>query len=136
MLKYANIINEKTKQCDVGLGSDISFFKSIGMTEMEVEQGYNGVWYVEGYAPQKPLDQLKQEKIQELKANCSNYIYSKYPIYKQLNAASGLATGKEITEMTTFIQQARLICEDKEQQINSVKTQKDLEKISTNFNQE
>lgn len=65
MLKYANIINEKTKQCDVGLGSDISFFKSIGMTEMEVEQGYNGVWYVEGYAPQKPQELINQEKIVE-----------------------------------------------------------------------
>ena len=38
--------------------------------------------------------------------------------------------------MITFIQKARLICEEKEQQINSVKTQKELEKVSTNFNQE
>ena len=40
---------------------------------------------------EKPLEELKQEKIQELKNNCQKYIYSKYPIYKQLNAASGLA---------------------------------------------
>ena len=25
------------------------------MTEMEVEQAYNGSWYVKGYAPEKPL---------------------------------------------------------------------------------
>ena len=85
---------------------------------------------------EKPLEELKQEKIQELKNNCQKYIYSKYPIYKQLNAASGLATEEEISQMITFIQKARLICEEKEQQINSVKTQKELEKISTNFNQE
>lgn len=84
----------------------------------------------------KPLEELKQEKIQELKANCSNYIYSKYPIHKQLNVANGLATGEEISEMSSFIQQTRIICKNIEQQINSVKTQKDLEKISTNFNQE
>lgn len=84
----------------------------------------------------KTLEELKQEKIKELKANCSNYIYSQYPIHKQLNIANGLATEEEISQMITFIQQARLICEDIEQQINSVKTQKDLEKISTNFNQE
>ena len=84
----------------------------------------------------KPLEELKQEKIQELKNNCQNYIYSKYPIYKQLNVANGLATEEEISQMTSFIQQARLTCEEKEQQINSVKTQKELEKISTNFNQE
>ena len=84
----------------------------------------------------KPLEELKQEKIRELKDNCSNYIYSQYPIHKQLNIANGLATEEEISQMITFIQKARLICEEKEQQINSVKTQKELENISTNFNQE
>ena len=85
---------------------------------------------------EKSLEELKKEKIQELKNNCQKYIYSKYPIYKQINAANGLATEEEILQMITFIQKARLICEEKEQQINSVKTQKELEKISTNFNQE
>lgn len=86
--------------------------------------------------PVKTLEELKEEKIKQLKNNCQNYIYSKYPIYKQLNATNGLATEEEISQMITFIQKARLICEEKEQQINSVKTQKELEKISTNFNQE
>ena len=106
------------------------------ITEGEVERGYDNNYYIKGYAPQKPLEELKQEKIRELKDNCSNYIYSQYPIHKQLNIANGLATEEEISEMTTFIQKARLICEDIEQKINSVKTQKELEKISTNFNQE
>ena len=83
-----------------------------------------------------PLEELKQKKIQELKSNCSNYIYSKYPIFKQLNIAIGLATNEEVEQMVSFIGKARLICEEKEQQINSVKTQKELENISTNFNQE
>ena len=86
--------------------------------------------------PVKTLEELKQEKIQELKNNCQKYIYSKYPIYKQLNVANGLATQEKIAEMITFIQKARLICEEKEQEINSAKTQNELEKISTNFNQE
>ena len=85
---------------------------------------------------EKPLEELKQEKIQELKNNCQKYIYSKYPIYKQINVANGLASEEVISQMITFIQKARLICEEKEQQINSVKTQKELEKILTNFNQE
>lgn len=133
MLKYAQIINEKTKQCDVGLGTDIKFFKSIGMKEMEVEQGYDNNWYLKGYAPQKPLEELKEEKIQELKNNCQKYIYSKYPIYKQINAANGLATEEEISQMITFIQQTRLICEEKEQQIKYLSTKKELEKININF---
>lgn len=82
---------------------------------------------------EKPLEELKQEKIQELKNNCQKYIYSKYPIYKQLNAASGLATEEEISQMITFIQKARLICEEKEQQIKYLSTKKELEKINIDF---
>lgn len=67
MLKYAKIINEETKLCEVGLGTNTKFYKSIGMSEIEVEQAYTGDWYVEGYAPEKPaptyeeIDQLRIE---------------------------------------------------------------------------
>lgn len=54
MLKYAKIVNEQTKEVNVGLGTNTNFYKSIGMTEMNVEKAYTGCWYVEGYAPQKP----------------------------------------------------------------------------------
>ena len=133
MKLYTKIINKDTKECLIINQIEA---KKQGLQDMEVEFGYNGKAYLKGYAPQKPFEELKEEKIQELKNNCQKYIYSKYPIYKQLNAASGLATEEEISQMITFIQKARLICEEKEQQINSVKTQKELEKISTNFNQE
>lgn len=65
---YAIIVDEKTKACNVGVGTDTEFYKSIGMVDMEVEQGYDGQWYVKGYAPTQPLDELKQAKITELKA--------------------------------------------------------------------
>jgi hypothetical protein len=55
MKKYAKIINEETKLCEVGLGTNSKFYKSIGITEMEVEEAYNGSWYVKGYAPEKPI---------------------------------------------------------------------------------
>jgi hypothetical protein len=54
MKKYAKVTNEKTKECMVGLGTNIEFFKSMGMTEQDVEEAYNGSWYLKGYAPQKP----------------------------------------------------------------------------------
>ena len=66
MKKYARIINEDTKLCQVGLGDNVEFYQSIGMTEMEVEQSYDLGWYVLGYAPQKPLELYKQEKQAEL----------------------------------------------------------------------
>lgn len=61
MKKYAKIINEETKQCEVGLGTNSSFYQSIGMTEMEVEQAYDGSWYLAGYAPVKP-EPTKEEQ--------------------------------------------------------------------------
>lgn len=61
--KYAKIINEDTKQCDVGTGSNIEFYKSIGMKEMDVEQAWNGSWYLKGYAPKKP-EPTTEEQVQ------------------------------------------------------------------------
>ena len=61
MKKYAKVINEETKACEIGLGTNTAFYASIGMEEMEVEQAYNGSWYVKGYAPIKP-EPTKEEQ--------------------------------------------------------------------------
>ena len=60
MKKYAKVINEETKACEVGLGTNSDFYKSIGMIEMDVEQAYDGSWYVLGFAPIKP-EPVKEE---------------------------------------------------------------------------
>lgn len=65
---YAQIIDEKTKKCSVGTGTNTAFYKSIGMVDMEVEQAYDGQWYVKGYAPSQPLEELKAQKLTELKS--------------------------------------------------------------------
>lgn len=92
MLKYAKIINEQTKECDVGLGTDIDFYKSIGMVEMEVEQAYNGGWYLKGHTPQKPEKQQKQDRIIELK----NLLKTKD--YIGVKIATGVATKEDYAE--------------------------------------
>ena len=63
MKKYAKIVNEETKAWEVGLGTNSNFYQSIGMTEMEVEQAYDGNWYIEGFAPVKP-EPTKEEQQQ------------------------------------------------------------------------
>lgn len=65
MLKYAKIINEQN-QCEVGLGTNTAFYQSIGMQEMEVEQAYDGSWYLLGFAPERPLEELKVLKRKEI----------------------------------------------------------------------
>lgn len=54
MEKYAKIIDEQTKEVQIGVGVNDEYYKEIGMTLMDVEQAYNGNWYVKGYAPIEP----------------------------------------------------------------------------------
>ena len=62
MKKYAKVINEETKQCEVGTGTNSAYYQSIGMTEMEVEQAYDGYWYLAGYAPAKPVPTKEEQQ--------------------------------------------------------------------------
>lgn len=63
MLKYAKIVNDATKECSVGKGTNISFYQSIGMKKMEVEQAYNGAWYVAGFCPTEPEKSYIEKRV-------------------------------------------------------------------------
>ena len=83
MKKYARIVNEETKACEVGTGTNVEFYRSIGMSEMEVEQAYDGSWYLKGYAPEKPTEQkeaeVRQVRNQYLKQT-DEFMIVDYPI--------------------------------------------------------
>ena len=68
MKRYAKIIDENTKRVAIGEGTDTEFYKSVGMEEIEVEQAYDGAWYVKGYAPTQPLNEIKEAKTAAMKA--------------------------------------------------------------------
>lgn len=70
MLKQAKLLDEKTKLCSVGVGTDIEFYKSIGMEEMDVEQAWDGSWYLAGNCPEKPkpAEPTVEEKVAKLEA--------------------------------------------------------------------
>ncbi len=101
MKKYAKVENEETKVCSVGLGTNIPFYKSIGMTEQDVEQAYNGLWYLSGYAPEKPQKNIYMEEISELK---SKLAASDYAVIK---IAEGAATPEEYADLISQRQQWR-----------------------------
>ena len=65
MKKYAKIINEETKECSVGIGTNIGFYQSVGMNEMDVEQAYNGAWYLTGFCPVEPEKSYAQKRQME-----------------------------------------------------------------------
>lgn len=72
MIKYAKIVNKETKECQVGVGTNAKFYQSIGMTEMDVEQAYNGQWYIAGYAPVEPEPTV--EELQARIRSIRNYL--------------------------------------------------------------
>lgn len=70
MIKYAKVINEQTGLCEVGIGTNSKFYKSIGMKEQDVSQSdIDGKWYLSDKCPMKsPEDKLaeaKQAKLNE-----------------------------------------------------------------------
>ena len=47
MIKYAKVINQETGLCEVGLGTNTNFYKSIGMIKLDVQQSdIDNEWYL------------------------------------------------------------------------------------------
>lgn len=65
MFKYAKIINQQTGLCEVGVGTNTAFYKSIGMTEQDVLlSDIDGNWYLADKCPRKTEEQkLSEAKI-------------------------------------------------------------------------
>lgn len=103
MQKYAKIINEKTKQCYVGLGTNKKFYESIGMIEMDVEQAYDGSWYLKGYEPAKP--EKTKEEISETRRQL--YIAEKDPITCQIQALRDEEQTEEIMAQIESLKEER-----------------------------
>lgn len=95
MKMYAKITDEETKSCSVGTGTNTAFYKSIGMTEQEVEQAWDGAWYIAGYAPEKPEIVKAEEEIAELKKALAGTDYAIIKI------AEGVATAEEYADVIT-----------------------------------
>ena len=67
MLKYAKIINEETGLCEVGLGTNSSFYQSIGMTGLDVQQSdIDNNWYLANKCPMKTDEQKAQEEAERI----------------------------------------------------------------------
>lgn len=59
MIRYAIIVDEEKGLVNVGLGDpknagNQALYTELGMSLMDVEQSYDGLWYVAGKAPAQP----------------------------------------------------------------------------------
>lgn len=66
--QYAKIIDEQTKELQIGVGCDVAYYIQIGMEYLETELASNGKWYLKGYAPKEPEPEPKtKEQVQKIR---------------------------------------------------------------------
>lgn len=59
------IYDKETKAVtQYAVGTDAKYFKSLGMTDEEVEQDYLGRFWLKGYAPNRPQEEIDLENTQ------------------------------------------------------------------------
>jgi hypothetical protein len=88
--------------------------------------------FIKGYC--KPLEEIKNKKLKEVKSNCEVFIYSVYPIYKQLNILNiELTNDNERKQMTEFISFYRKKCEEIENLIINSKSLEELSNLDLTF---
>ena len=59
------IYDKQTKAVtQYAVGTGAKYFKSLGMTDEEVEQDYLGRFWLKGYAPSKPQEEIDLENTQ------------------------------------------------------------------------
>jgi len=104
MIKYAKIINEETGLCSVGTGSNIDFYKLMGMVELDVEQSdVDNNWYLKEKCPHKSeeekLREAKEAKYTEALQGAKDYIDNE-AVYQYDENNSIEATDGNIGKMT------------------------------------
>lgn len=101
MIKYAKIINQETGLCEVGTGTNASFYQSIGMTQLDVQQSdIDNNWYLADKCPMKTDKQKEQEERERL----NNLSMTRGDVFEALILAKGL--GK--AQIRAMIEQAEL----------------------------
>lgn len=87
---FSKIINEETKELDcIACGDD----PKEGYSDLSRELGYNGKWYLEGYAPEESIEEKNKQIRQQRQAR---YETESDPI--RLDYDEALARGEETAE--------------------------------------
>ena len=93
MYKYVKY-NEDSGLCtEIGNGTNTEFYESIGMVYKDVEQGFDGNWYLKGYAPEEPIEH-KNEQIRQQRQ--SRFAMESDPLY--LDYVEAQARGDETVD--------------------------------------
>lgn len=61
-MMYAKIVDYTTNRCIAGIGTNSAAYEAMGFELMDVEQAYNGAWYLAGYAPAQPAPTKEEQE--------------------------------------------------------------------------
>lgn len=101
MIKYAKIINQETGLCEVGTGTNSSFYQSIGMTQLDVQQSdIDNNWYLAEKCPMK----TDEEKAQAERERLNNLSITRGDVFEALILAKGL----DKAQIRAMIENAKL----------------------------
>ena len=108
MIKYAKITDEQTGLCSVGMGTNIEFYKSIGMSELDVEQSdIDDKWYLAELCPKKSeeekLQEAKKAKYDEANIGAKKYLESGNALYELEEGKHIEAFDGNMSKMTGYL---------------------------------
>lgn len=70
MIKYAKVINQETGLCEVGIGTNADYYKTIGMSELDVSiSEKDNQWYLSVLCPHytpEEKEEMEKERIGNL----------------------------------------------------------------------
>lgn len=96
MLKYAKITNKETGLCEVGIGTNIEFYKSIGMVQLDVKQSdIDNKWYLVEKCPMKTEEEKQAQEQQRIAMLSLTAADVERGIYK--------ATGKDFDDVVALV---------------------------------
>lgn len=97
MKKYAKIVDEDTGLCEVGLNTNIEFYKSIGMQELDVQQSdIDNLWYL----VDKCLMKTDEEKTKEERERINLLSLTKREVFLALYKDKGLTPEQLRSQIT------------------------------------
>lgn len=75
-LRLIKGIDENKKVYEIFEGTDLEWAIRQGFEEMEVEEAYNGDWYLQGYAPEPPAPTIDEQN--EVIRQTRQQLFEKY----------------------------------------------------------
>ena len=107
MIKYAKVINEQTGLCEVGTGTNINFYQSIGMIQLDVQQSdIDNAWYLSEKCPMKTdkekLNEAKIYKYNEINNGARTYLESGNALFEIEEGKHIEATDGNIAKLSAY----------------------------------